>query len=186
MLLLAAGNVGYVWDYETANQWPASKASMPFGQLPVLKVSTGKSIVTLAQSGAISRYCAKVAGLWPNNDLEAGFVDGIMEQCTDIFNGMAKAKYAGDEMAQKKAWEEFTNIVLPAKLQYIENMIVVDKETVNAADVAVFSIMNLVERAGVSWRGQSPNVVALYDRVQYVGTIPEYLKAEYPPYFSVV
>lgn len=190
MMLLAASNIEYTWDEDTANTWPKPKQSMPFGQLPVLKVMAGKANVSLAQSGAIARYCAKVAGLWPANDLEAAIVDSIMEQCSDIIASMGRAKYAGDENAQREAWKEFSSTVLPQKLKYIENMLnnqaFFGNKKPNAADVAVFSTLNLVERAGVKWKDQSPNVVALYDTVSKVGAIPQYLEAEYPQYFQSV
>ena len=63
--------------------------------------------VWIAQSGAIARYCAKMAKLWPANDWEAEVLcDMVMEQCNDIFSLFAKAKYAGDEAAQTDAWDK--------------------------------------------------------------------------------
>ena len=59
MLMLSAAGLPFEWDDATANAWPATKGSTPFGQLPVLYDGD----LLLAQSGAINRYCAKKAGL---------------------------------------------------------------------------------------------------------------------------
>ena len=73
MLMLHAANVPYVWDDATANAWPEPKNTQPFGQLPVL-VHGGEDRWDgwwqsfdrrVAQSGTITRYCARLAGLWP-------------------------------------------------------------------------------------------------------------------------
>ena len=53
--------------------------------------------------------------------------------------------------------------------------------TMTAADVAVFSSLNLLERSvGIDWSSTSPKVAAICEKVQEMGTIPEYL-ADAPP-----
>lgn len=181
-LLLSAGNVEYTVDVDTANAWPAPKKNMPFGQLPVLRIDDGDDHVLVAQSGAIARYCAGVAELLPANPVERAIVDSIMEHANDIFGAMGKAKYAGDEEAQKEGWGKFASTVLPEKLAYLEAMAsakaCIGTEDPNAADIAVFSVLNLVERAGVEWKGQTPSLEALCDSVKALGNIPNYLSTE--------
>lgn len=189
-LLLSAGNVDYTVDTDTANAWPTPKKNMPFGQLPVLRIDNGADHVLVAQSGAIARYCAQVADLLPTDPVQQAIIDSIMEHANDIFGAMAKAKYAGDEEAQKEGWKKFGSTILPEKLAYLETMAsaktALGTEKPNAADVAVFSVLNLVERAGVEWKqGQTPNLEALCDSVKALGNIPNYLSTEQPPYFKV-
>ena len=53
----------------------------PFGQFPVLQVD-GK---TIAQTGAIARYCGKLSGLYPtDNYFYAAKVDEVIDLATDI------------------------------------------------------------------------------------------------------
>ena len=53
----------------------------PFRQLPVLEVD-GKIV---AQTGAIARFCGKLAGMYPSdNDFNAARVDQIIEAAQDI------------------------------------------------------------------------------------------------------
>lgn len=186
LLLLSAGNIEYNYDDATANEWPGKKQEMPFGQLPVLKTADGTLI---GQSGAIARYCAKLAGLFPTNVTEIAVVDSIMEQCNDVFNGMVKAKYTPVSNENKgEAWKAFQTETLP-KLDWINALLEkIDTaffggDAPNAADISIFSTMNLVEKAGIAlptWSRLTP----LYEKVATVGKIPEYLAANYPPYFE--
>ena len=54
---------------------------IPFHQLPCLKVND----ITIAQTGAISRYCGKLSNLYPkNDDLLAAQIDQFIDILTDI------------------------------------------------------------------------------------------------------
>ncbi|GFH29640.1 uncharacterized protein HaLaN_28333, partial [Haematococcus lacustris] len=62
-VLLNVGNVPFE-DYTISReQWAELKPTMPYGQIPVLEVD-GKQ---LAQSSAIERYAARLAGLYPQD-----------------------------------------------------------------------------------------------------------------------
>ena len=53
---------------------------LPFGQLPVLDVDGTR----ISQSNAIARYCGKLAGLYPDNLLEAAKVDECLSAPDDV------------------------------------------------------------------------------------------------------
>ena len=54
---------------------------LPFKQIPVLLVDN----IPLSQTGAISRFCGKISGLYPsNNDLAAAKIDQVIDMATDI------------------------------------------------------------------------------------------------------
>jgi len=89
--LFYAGNIEFDLDTENANSWPAYKDQCPFGQIPVLKHGP----VTLAQGGAINRYVARLAGLYPLDPVEASKCDMIMEECMEIFAGLFKVRSDG-------------------------------------------------------------------------------------------
>ncbi len=86
--MLVAGNVEYDLDTATANAWPAGKDESPFGQIPILNHGD----LTLAQGGALNRYCARLAGLYPDGPVEASICDMYMEEMMDIFGGIFKVR----------------------------------------------------------------------------------------------
>ena len=186
MLMLHASEISYVWDDATANTWPEPKTTQPFGQLPVLLHGDRR----IAQSGTITRYCAKLAGLWPENVDAQVKADMLIEHCNDIYNMFAKCKYAGDIAAQKDAWETLAKKKYPEHLAWLEKMLDTDAyfggEHPDAGDIAVFSVLNLAERANIGFRLRFfPNLFDHSTRVSQLGSISDYVDAEFPRYFTV-
>lgn len=78
-MILHYGNVHFEDVTIPMADWPQLKmnhAFAPFGQLPVLKLPSGDII---AQSGAIIRYVAKLAGIFPSDPLLAAKADMVYE-----------------------------------------------------------------------------------------------------------
>ena len=186
MLMFHVSNKEYEWDSETANKWPSTKSMMPFGQLPVFYDSDNNLI---AQSNAITRYCAKTCGLMPTTPYDIAKVDMLIEQSNDIFNLMAKCKYAGDDKAQVEAWKEFKEKKLHEKLLPLNSMIVDDQKfyggsVPDAGDVCVFSVINLIVRAGIKdCLLKYPKLYEHYSLMIQEGTVKEYLLSNVPTYF---
>lgn len=89
-------------------EWPAVKASTPFGSVPVLEVD-GE---VLAQSSAILRYVGKLGGLYPEDPLEAFRVDALMDTMNDAM--MAAFRYRGpDKDMLREAREKFCKEDIP-------------------------------------------------------------------------
>lgn len=83
-MVLAYGNIAYDNVLVDFPNWPDMKmdaTSCPFGQLPVMKLPTGTNI---AQSGAILRYVAKLAGVYPSDPERAAVADMVQELCLDM------------------------------------------------------------------------------------------------------
>ncbi len=76
-----AGGIEYDLDDEASKTWPAQKDDFPFGQLPILIHGN----LTIAQGGSINRYCAKLAGVYPDDPVEAALCDMYYEELLDIF-----------------------------------------------------------------------------------------------------
>lgn len=184
MLMFHVTNREYEWDSDTANKWPESKSLMPFGQLPVFYDEDNNLI---AQSNAITRYCGKICGLMPNTPYDIAKVDMLIEQSNDIFNLMAKCKYAGDDKAQVEAWREFKDKKIHDKLLPLNSMLqetYYGGATPNAGDVCVFSVINLVVRAGIKdCLIPYPKLYEHYKNVIEQGTVKEYLISNVPTYF---
>nr|WEX24894.1 glutathione S-transferase [Saccharina japonica] len=78
---LALAMTGQPWEDKRVSfqEFSALKPGLPNGQVPVLEVH-GK---LLPQSGAQLRYVGKLAGLYPEDPLEAAFVDAAVDSVVD-------------------------------------------------------------------------------------------------------
>ena len=66
---------------------------------------------------------------------------------------LEKAKYSGDQEAEN-GWNKVENETLPEKLKWLEKLLVNEGsdyfcDSLTAADVAVFSVLNIAIRAGL-------------------------------------
>lgn len=83
-LILAYGNIQYedvVIDFDRWATEKSNREKFPFGQLPVLVLPNGLSI---AQSGAITRYVAKLAGVYPTDPDKAAVADMVQELAMEM------------------------------------------------------------------------------------------------------
>jgi len=92
----------------------------PFGQLPVLQVD-GK---TIAQTGAIARYCGKLSGLYPtDNDFYAAKVDEVIDLATDITGKIRPALIEKEPEKKMEMRRELSETVLPHWLGFMETLL---------------------------------------------------------------
>lgn len=85
-----------------------------------------------------------------------------------------------------KAWDKFDGEYLPARLSQFFDYFDDDFYggcMPNAADVSLFSILNLMRRAGISWEETCPEFEDFYASVASVGHISRYLSDEPPLHF---
>jgi glutathione S-transferase len=149
--ILVAGDISYQLDDGTANQWPSSKGDCPFGQLPILQ--HGGNV--FAQSGSIIRYCARLAGLYPNDIVAASVCDMYIDEVMDIFSGLFKAKNAADKEAKLAAWKELRDDFLPNHFGCLEKLLsksgkpFLGGDKANCADVALFAVLCIYNQAGM-------------------------------------
>ena len=83
-MILHFGNIQYNDVTVSFAKWPEHKAKLdicPFGQLPSIQLASGEII---AQSGTITRFVAKLAGLYPADAVEAARADMIHEMAQDM------------------------------------------------------------------------------------------------------
>ena len=93
---------------------------IPFGQFPVLQVD-GK---TIAQTGAIARFCGKLSGLYPTeNDFYAAKVDEVIDLATDITGKIRPALIEKDPEKKMEMRRELSETVLPHWLGFMESLL---------------------------------------------------------------
>ena len=93
----------------------ALKGSLPFGQLPVLRID-GEGGPVLAQSHAIERFLARRFGLMGGSEVEEQVVDSVTEAVRDLTQA-----YAGSR-ADAAAQQRFLAHTLPAFLEQLHRL----------------------------------------------------------------
>lgn len=94
------------------------------------------------------RYVAKLAGLYPDDPLEALFVDEVMATMKDVIDGLGR--YQGTDKEKRREWRQhWIDVYFPIYLKGIETRIkqfhggpCVLGEKVSIADLVVASFLN--------------------------------------------
>jgi len=103
--IFAIGKVPFVDKIVKMEDLPKMKPPLSFGELPVIQVGD----LTINQSPDIIRYASKLAGLYPEDPLEALQVDSLVSNMMQIFEDtVIKALYAKlDKDTKLKMTREF-------------------------------------------------------------------------------
>merc|ERR1719419_66475 len=101
-------------------EWPALKPKTPFGQIPILEVTTGGKSEVYAQSGAIYRFLAREFGFYGESNLDALLIDQLVEHMLDIFAAVTKIMFGTPEADRPAALKTFGE-GLPAKVKLLES-----------------------------------------------------------------
>jgi|TARA_B110000914_G_C15479168_1_gene454754 glutathione S-transferase len=116
---------------------------IPFRQLPVLVIN-GQSI---AQSAGIARICGKLSGMYPEDIIEAGKVDQIIDTVTDINELLSPSQRENDPIKKRAMRIQLTNNALPKYFGYLENILNANNshwfvgKKMSIADIAVWSLL---------------------------------------------
>ena len=118
--------------------------TFPFGQFPILQID-GK---TLAQTGAIARFCGKLSGLYPvGDDFASAKVDEAIDLATDITHKMGPALRENDPEKRRQLRSELSATILPRWLGFLEQLLKENGDSgyfvsgsFTVADLAVWSI----------------------------------------------
>jgi len=119
---------------------------VPFRQLPILVVE-GE---TIAQTGAIARICGKMSGLYPEEIIEAGKVDQIIDTATDINVLLRPSMRESDPVKRKAMRVELAQNDLPEYFGYLENILADNKshwfvgDKMSIADIAIWRLMGWI------------------------------------------
>jgi len=85
--MCAIGKVPY--EDEIVADWKKLKPSLPYGQVPVIRVGN----LVINQSNEILRYVSKLAGLYPDDPLQALQVDALCANMYEIFDATIGMTY---------------------------------------------------------------------------------------------
>ena len=121
-LALHLGGVPFEDYRPSRDEWRALRDSgrLPFNQLPVLEVDG----TLIGQTGAIARFCGKLAGLYPtNDDLAAAKIDQVIDAATDVtirISPTMRVKDLDEKLAMRAALAENE---IPKWLGFIQKLL---------------------------------------------------------------
>jgi glutathione S-transferase len=124
-LALHIGGVEFEDKRCTREEFQAAKVAgeYPFGSVPVLYVEEGGASTCIAQSPSIARYCGKVAGLYPTDDLGAAVVDQILDSANDCTETLSASMREEDMETRLQMRKDVAATVLPTWLGYYEALL---------------------------------------------------------------
>lgn len=100
-LALSLGGVPFEDQRVPVADWPRFREQMPFHALPVLEVD-GEAV---SQCNAINRYAGRLAGLYPDDPMEALRCDEVMDAVEDITTQVTATFGITDEAEKRTARE---------------------------------------------------------------------------------
>lgn len=195
-LLLTTGNVSFVDHRYSLDEFAAMdtlKASLPFGQIPALEVDG----VYLGQTDSVLRLAGKLAGLYPDDPVEAARVDMIIVHQADIHGAIAKMSFDGvpgapgtrmvPEAERQERIEAWFSSALPTLLERLERQAhagFMVGTTTTSADICVFNrLTQLLDINEQLLNGQFPQLRAVYERIAAMPAIHAWIEnhaGDYP------
>lgn len=179
-MILAYGNIPYNDEIVDFERWAVMKqdhAKIPLGQLPVLTLPSGRSI---AQSGAIIRYVANLAGVYPQDPERAAVADMVLELAMEMnpINPILNW-FAVDSEAYAAAYNAYFT-ALPARLLALQRILgesaFFGGDKVSHGDFLLFHILNntiLVSPGSLTCFG---TLVGWMERMNAIPQLKEYLE----------
>ncbi|KAJ3277683.1 hypothetical protein HDU76_010217 [Blyttiomyces sp. JEL0837] len=132
---------GAIWNDQLPD-WPADKAIMPFGQVPLLieKVN-GVEVFRLAQSRAIERYLARKFDLGGSTPQEQSYLESVLESYHEIMFEFRKV-YVADAAVRPQLEETLYQKTFPDWINYHERLL--EKSGVKGCYGTKFSYVEMV------------------------------------------
>ncbi|XP_068127028.1 hematopoietic prostaglandin D synthase [Hyperolius riggenbachi] len=152
------------------SEWPAHKASFPFGKLPVLEIDG----VVYSQSLAISRYLAKQSGLAGKTPLDDLHIDIVIDHLDDL---VALFPWLTDDNEKRK---EYMDKNAPAVLGGLEKSLGNNKffagDYVTWADFFWDNCYDMFEHYIPGFANAYPKLLAVRKRVHEIPAIAAWIK----------
>lgn len=118
-LILTYGNIPFEDKHVDLADWEKVKPTTPFGQLPFLE-HDGKR---LAQSNAMELYCAKIAGLYPEDSWNAAVCQQWIDHMNELLEAYVECAKTTDLEVEKKAMAKVSETMGKAKLELFEKLL---------------------------------------------------------------
>ena len=118
-LAMHIGGVAFEDRRLSFREFGANRSSFPFKRVPILKIDG----VVLSQGNAINRYVGKLAGLYPDDPLQAAFCDEAMDAVEDIVSQELVSMRIQDDAEKRVAREALVEGPLRIYLEQLQTML---------------------------------------------------------------
>eukprot|EP00037_Helgoeca_nana_P014353 m.133974 g.133974 ORF g.133974 m.133974 type:complete len:256 (+) comp22512_c0_seq1:119-886(+) len=159
------------------------KQHTPFGQAPFLTHGPLK----IGQSGAISRYIAKIGGLSGGSDADFAMSEMLLCEADDILAILAGAKYRNGNTA--KAWDAALDEQLPPHYANLEKLLRPGARCFTAVgpcagDIAIFAALDIVMDLDPRLIAGFPLLTAFFRTISSLPSLQATLAADIPIYYK--
>ena len=184
-LVMALGNIPFEDVRVPVAEWPAVRDTMPLRALPVLEVD-GEAVT---QSNAINRYLGRMAGLYPDDELEALRCDEVMDSVEDILVKVVDTFFMEDEDEKKAAREALASGPITLFLRRFRDLLLAHggeyfaDNRLTIADIKVYTWIKNLRSGNLDYipvdlaDTVAPELVAHFDRVATHPGIVAYYEA---------
>mmetsp|Transcript_13933 Transcript_13933/g.23420 ORF Transcript_13933/g.23420 Transcript_13933/m.23420 type:complete len:240 (+) Transcript_13933:54-773(+) len=182
-MMLEYGKVDYTYTYTGGSEYRDDRKNLkfPFNSLPVVFITTKSGEkVTLAQSGAITRYFAGFCGLMPEDPIQAAICDSIFEHAQDMMkiNPLVNV-FRGDKFKELKeeyfaSWDEKVSKFVPL---LGKGPFFVNRTTPSYADFHVYHLLDSALKVKPDCLKSKTELLQFMKTVEKTPGVSEYLKA---------
>jgi glutathione S-transferase len=151
-----------------------AKGAFPFCQLPTIE--GGDLPCVFCQSIACARYAAKLAGLYPEDPVEALKCDSVIDGCIDILQKVIPAHFEKDEEIKKALLEKLYSATIPAWCACLEKFIVGKYILGDKLCFADIALANSIESLGEDIFVAFPQLKEYMERVHSIPRIAEWIE----------
>ncbi|MBD5804431.1 hypothetical protein AZOA_38740 [Azoarcus sp. Aa7] len=182
-LALHIGGISFEDNRFAPGDFPEVRKTTPLNQVPTLHIND----VQVTQSDAITRYAGKLAGLYPEDGLQALFCDEVMGALEDINTKLgATFGMTGDML--KNAREALVAEALPRYLRWLQNQLedhggeFFADHRLTVADLKAFVVLRWLGSGKLDHipadlvETVTPKLVAFMDRIAGIPAIAHYYK----------
>ena len=180
-IALHLGDIPFINTQISREQFQKLKKeeALPFGQVPIMIVDG----ITVAQTGAIARYCGKLASLYPLDPLEAARVDQFIEGANDLTVAMWPSIWIKDAERRQAKRKEAVNVIIPKWFHFFEKSIIGPycTESFTIADIAMWRILGwfcegILDQVPRDILDSYPKLKVLYKTVGANSKIQDWMK----------
>ncbi|KAF1765880.1 hypothetical protein GCK72_005833 [Caenorhabditis remanei] len=164
--------------------WPAQKAKMPFGQMPVLELKS--SGLQIPQSMAIARYLANKFGYAGKTPEEAALADALIDQFKDFYTEIKPYYYGKLGAMQTDTEAEKTKTLIPARDKFLAILVKFLKSSnsgflfsggLTYADLMICDNMRSLIGWWPEYLNGFPEIKAWYEKVDSIPEIRKHLNS---------
>ncbi|SEQ48983.1 glutathione S-transferase [Solimonas aquatica] len=183
------GGVSFEDRRISPKDWAQHRDQMPLQAMPVLEVDG----MPVTQSNAIVRYAGKLAGLYPQDALQALLCDELLDASEDLGSRIGATIQMSDEAQKKNARLALAEGAIPRHLRYFAQRLEAaggnwfSDQRLTVADIKIFGLVNWLRSGALDHIPKdlvdrvAPTLVQHAERVRREPKIAAYYQARKKP-----